>query len=476
MIRKIAEFCRQKELLHPGDRILLGLSGGADSVCLFLVLQALKEEWKLEIVPVHVHHGLRGAEADADMEYCDRLCKSYDISLIKEGVSVAELAERNGWTVEEAGRNARYEIFAKWREKLGCDSIAVAHHKNDQAETVLFQLFRGSRLKGLAGMEAKREAIIRPLLCVTREEIEAYLKECGQAYCTDRTNLEENYTRNRIRAAINQSKESIQPKIVEHIADTAEYLGAVERFLERQTEELWERCRIIQPEAAGGIQIHLRVQELTEAEPLLAERVVYKALCTVAGQRKDVTAFAVKQCMELTNRQSGRRVSLMQGVTAEKAFDSICIFRDREEATAFFQKVEELPLESDLPDGTGRLRLELLDTGENPEMFIKKLGGIPKSTYTKWFDYDKIIDSVSLKTLQSEDEIAIYTDGRGKRALDVLAEAKIPKEERIRRVCLAAKNRILWIPGIRSSEAYRVTEATKRILKATIDGGENDGR
>ena len=125
---RIRDFCRQKELFAPGDRVLLGLSGGADSVCLFLVLQALAKEWELTLFPVHVNHNLRGEEAEADQRFCEELCRRYDVELQVVSVPVAELAKVQGWTVEEAGRNARYQAFSQLAETLQCNKTAVAHH------------------------------------------------------------------------------------------------------------------------------------------------------------------------------------------------------------------------------------------------------------------------------------------------------------------------------------------------------------
>ena len=172
---KIKAFCRQKELFSPGDKVITGLSGGADSVCLFLVLLTMAQELGLTVVPVHVNHNLRGEEALADQQFCEELCRRYGLTLTVVSVPVAELAREQGLSLEEAGRNVRYEAFGEIAKEKQCNKIAVAHHKDDQAETVLFQMFRGSRLKGLAGMEAKNGSLVRPLLTVTREEIEEYL-------------------------------------------------------------------------------------------------------------------------------------------------------------------------------------------------------------------------------------------------------------------------------------------------------------
>lgn len=467
MRKKVTAFCRQKRLLDHGDRVLIGLSGGADSVCLFLVLLALQEELGLSLIAVHVNHNLRGEEADADERFCEELCKKYDVELYKVSAPVAELAKENGWTLEEAGRNARYAAFEEWKEKLQCNKVAVAHHKNDQAETVLFQLFRGSRLKGLAGMEAKRGEIIRPLLCVTREEIEAFLAKENQSFCIDRTNLEEDYTRNCLRNSILPEVHRFQPKAIEHVAETAEYIGRVEQYLERQTRELYV-C------AASGEngQVRLSVPVLLNSEPLLAERVLYRALCAVAGQKKDITAVAVEQCMELLHKQTGKQAHLLQGLTVVREYENIRIFKGQEEETETDLPVTGFPFAAEILQGSATLHLTLVEISENTAETIEKMGGIPKSSYTKWYDYDTINSSVSLRTPRAEDEISLYVDGRGKRVFDVMADAKIPGWERSRIPVLAAGNRVLWIPFVRSSEAFRVTDQTKRILIATIEEKE----
>lgn len=462
---KIRAFCRQKELFSPGDRVVIGLSGGADSVCLFLVLLDLSKELALKIVPVHVNHNLRGKDALADQHFCEELCRQHGLELTVVSVPVAELAAENGWSLEEAGRNARYKAFAEISKKQQCSKTAVAHHKDDQAETVLFQMFRGSRLKGLSGMEAKNGSLVRPLLSVTREEIEAYLKEKNQDFCIDRTNLEEEYTRNKIRHGILPVAKEVCAGAVEHVAGLAEYAGEVEKVLERLTEELFGACAGIDADN----NVSLEIEALRSAERLLAERVVYKALCVACQRKKDITSGFVADCMALMDKQTGRQVTLPAGLMAERRFEQLFIGRRLENRSGFCVEVKSFPFEIILPETGKKLTLSVKKREEIEE-------NIPKSTYTKWFDYDKIEKVISVRTVAAEDEMVVFTDGRKKKAADVFAEAKIPKELRKQYPVLAEGNRLLWIPGIRGSEGFRITKETKQVLVATIDGGNEDGR
>jgi len=454
---QIKTFCRQKELLVPKDRVLLGLSGGADSVCLFLVLESLAGEWELELVPVHVNHNLRGEEALRDQGFCEELCKKYHRELVVVSEDVAGRAKEKGFSLEEAGREARYEVFEKLKKEYNCTKIAVAHHKDDQAETVLFRLFRGSRLKGLAGMEAKNGDIIRPLLGVTRKEIETYLFEKEQNFCIDSTNSEEEYTRNYIRHRIVPGAAKVCDRAVEHISETAEYAARVEDFLRRLTEALFAECAT----CYGDGSVSLKIEPLAGAEPVLAERVVYEALCVVYGKKKDITAGFVKDCLDLTGKQSGKSVVLKDGVVARRSFDYLYIGKEKPPAEGFREDILNFPYRCILPA-----------TGQELVLSVKKREdleeNIPKSTYTKWFDYDKIKGVISLRTPEENDEIVIYADGRKKGIADVFAEAKVPKGKRRESLVLAEEGRVLWIPGIRGSEAYHVTKETKLVLTATI--------
>ena len=445
--------------------MLLGLSGGADSVCLFLVLEALAKEWELTLVPVHVNHNLRGEEALRDQNFCEELCRRYGRNLIVVSEDVAGIAKEQGWSLEEAGRNARYEAFSRLKEEQCCQKIAVAHHKDDQAETVLFQLFRGSRLKGISGMEAKNGDIIRPLLCVTRQEIEKILNEKNQNYCIDSTNLEEEYTRNRIRHRIIPVAKEACERAVEHIAETAEYAGKVEKLLQRLTEELFTEC----VENDGENNVTLKIETLKRVEQVLTERVIYQALCVVYGKKKDITAGFVADCMALMEKQTGRYLMLPDGVTARKRFDSLWIGREKPVVAGVYVEVNSFPRSLFLPQLGKYLTLSLKNRKEIEE-------NIPKSTYTKWFDYDKISNIIAVRGPEAEDEIIIYADGRKKRLTDIFVEAKVPKEQRQGYPVLTTGHQVLWVPGIRGSEGYYVTKETKQVLIATIDGGKENGR
>ena len=175
------------------------LSGGADSVCLFFVLLKLQREIRFSLAAVHVNHGLRGADADADEQFVKELCEKYNVPLEISRIDLESIAKKRKQSLEEAGRDVRRETFVRVMLQYSGNRIALAHHQNDNAETMLWNLARGTGLHGLGGIHPVNGQWIRPILCLNRQEIEAYLKEENQTYCTDLTNLETIYTRNKLR-------------------------------------------------------------------------------------------------------------------------------------------------------------------------------------------------------------------------------------------------------------------------------------
>ena len=297
--KKMEEFIRRERLLEMGDRVVLGVSGGADSVCMMELFAAIREVWQLELLVAHVHHGLRGAEADRDASFVQAEAEKLGIDCVVERRDVRSLAAERGLSLEEAGRDVRYEILREYAKNWtsqkdglrdGCGSetlesagcrpakIAVAHHQEDQAETILHNLLRGSGLKGLGGMSAKRGQIIRPLLCLEKKEILEYLEKRHIAYCEDSTNRENEYTRNRLRnELIPQIRREINEKAVEHIVEAGERLRQADAYFEEQAEKIWRECGVTKKCHAEGDVTGLadRTKSGAESQVETADEIIY---------------------------------------------------------------------------------------------------------------------------------------------------------------------------------------------------------
>ena len=447
---KVKEYIRVNDMLKKGCSVTAGISGGADSVCLFFVLQKLREEYDLKPKVLHVMHGIREEEAERDMEFTKDLCKKYGVPFEVKRVDVPELAAKRKESLEEAGRYARYQAF----KETGSDRIAVAHNANDRAETVLFNLFRGSGIRGLCGIEPVNGNIIRPLLGVTRNEIEEYLKRIGEEYVIDSTNLENEYSRNRIRNVILKNAAQINAAAVEHICESAQELKRTDAFLGELTDRAYENYVTF-----SGNEARIPVRAYEELDGLIFDRLIYRVLADLSGRKKDITSEHVKDVAGLFAKSSGKKVSLIYSLTAMRSFDEVIIKKGGEGQ----EKPENITLE-DILSGT----VTGLSDGREIKAGILKKDEvkIENLSYTKWFDYDKIKNSAVFRTRKNGDTVSI--PGGNKKLKDVLIEARVPADERDSLYVLADGQDIMWVPGIRYGEKFKVTPETKRVLEISL--------
>lgn len=241
MENKILKTIRLFSMIEGNDRVLVGLSGGADSVCLLLLLTKLQPVLDILVEAVHVHHGIRGREADEDLLFAKQLCENLNVPFHERHVQVPDYAKNHHLSEEEAARVLRYQVFEDVADSIRANKIAVAHHREDNAETVLLNLCRGSGLTGLSGVPPKRDRIIRPLIEVSRQEIEDYLAEEGVLYRTDGTNLELAYTRNRLRhQVLPLLQNEVNTRAVQHIAEMAMEVREAEAYLTAQARESYD--------------------------------------------------------------------------------------------------------------------------------------------------------------------------------------------------------------------------------------------
>lgn len=241
MLNRIYKFIEENNMLHSGDTVVCGLSGGADSVCLLLVLSELKEQLGISLEALHVNHSLRGAESDSDEEFCRCLCKKLVIPFSAERCDVNAFAREYSFSCEEAARKLRYGIFESHSQGK---KIATAHNANDNLETIILNLVRGTGLKGLTGIPPVRGNIIRPLLEINRSEIEEFLKSRRQEFVTDSTNLTEDYTRNKIRHKIIPVLEEINSSAVATAVKSSSTLRDENQFIEDVVRDACQKCRI----------------------------------------------------------------------------------------------------------------------------------------------------------------------------------------------------------------------------------------
>lgn len=334
------------ELFRPGLRVAVGLSGGADSVALLRALAARREELGLVLYAAHLHHGLRGQEADEDLEFCRALASTLDVPLLEDCVNAAAEADSHGETIEEAARRLRYGWFRTLLTKTPLHAVATAHTLDDQAETVLGKFLRGAWTEGLSGIHPTVDypegKILRPLLATTRGEIERYLRQLGQSWREDSTNLDPAYTRNRIRHELLPQLEGWNPQIRKRLAAMAELARDEENYLHAETAQLAVQLLLPGKPARGGGRA-----TATGEERVLAIEAVRLAALPVAMQRRLIREAAARlgstPAFEATEEirqlalagRAGQKRELEGGLRAERSHRELRLtFAERAEAAA----------------------------------------------------------------------------------------------------------------------------------------------
>ena len=454
MKREMLKYLREYHMLEPGDGVVVGLSGGADSVCLLYLLWCLKKELQISLRAVHVHHGLRGAEADRDEAFSRTLCEGLGVVFRRVKIDAAAEAAERRISVEEAGRLARYRIFEQeaeaWQQEglTGQVHIATAHHAGDNAETILHNLFRGSGLTGLGGIAPVRGRTIRPLLWADRSQILQFLADNGQGFVEDSTNRHNDYTRNRIRnELLPLITKEINTGAVGNILRAGERIGQADRYFEKKAAEwLLEQ----------GEMPWIDVCALEKEEEIVRGYIVRRMLKQLGSPLRDITARHIEEVLALTGKENGRRVMLPQGIQVRREYG-------------------RLLFEPSSPRRDSRCGSEALADQLHFQVFsAKNHQEIPQNQYTKWFDYDKIKDTLSVRYRKTGDYITLAGGGR-KTVKAFMIDEKIPREARDQILLLADGSHILWIVGHRISEYYKITDDTKIILQVQADGGIDGG-
>ena len=505
--KKILNFARAEKLLREGDHICVSVSGGADSLCLLAVMQRLQTETAFHLSAVHINHHLRGQESDGDEAFVRAFCDDRSIPLRVFHCRADEAADRLRCSAEEAGRMLRQEAWRRCAAAAEGMKIAAAHHRNDQAETVLFRAARGTSLAGLGGIrpvqpilppappeeELLREMItedtcirlfsdtgettpplllIRPLLCAGRNEIQKWMREQGFCWRTDRTNLENAYARNSIRnELIPLMERQINQDAVRHLAELAEDAGEADRFLR---EEAMSRAAKYMISGGHSEKACIGILDSLRKEPPVMQRyILMEALHRSAGGTRDLGREQLRQLQELFSLPAGRQTDLPYGICAVREYDGIRLYNKRTGGLEDTGKDREilLPDLSPQPDngkgqsvqfslGGWHFDAKVIPRSECP-------GDIPQKEYTKWLDYDKIKQCLAVRFRREGDWMTTLKDGGRKKLKGILIDSKIPRHLRDRIPLLASGPEIWWITGGRISERAKIRPDTKMVFEIT---------
>lgn len=455
MVSVIKDTLIEYNMLSQVETLYVALSGGADSMALLHCLKALKtthampELAGIAIEAIHINHQLRTISIDEEQKVRS-WCKEWSIPCLVHKVDVkAQMGQ--GTSLEEAARIERYKVFDTCRD-VGRSVVALAHHRDDQAETVLLNLFRGSGLKGLGGMHYTRDGYIRPMLDIPRTVIESYCHTNAIPYVNDESNQDTYYKRNALRHQVMPLLEEVMGyDIRQKLTETAALLRDDEAYLSKCTQNVYENCVVKESEN----RIAISIRDLLSKEVAMQRRLLRYVLMRIKNDLKGITFKHINQMLLLCRGETGKRFMPVKDVLVVRSYEELIVMYG-DEAGRYLEATGEVSKKEQSLDfkGVVMTQLEAFNWDE-----------IPKNLYTKWVDYDRIKGNLVVRTRKNGDFIRVGANLGKKKLKDLFIDMKVPKEERNDVPIVADENEVIWVVGYRMNDAYKVTTNTKTILQ-----------
>lgn len=458
MIRKITQTIQKYSLIREKEHILVGVSGGPDSVCLLMVLRELAREMKWKISVAHFNHMLRGEESDKDEAFVSHLAQSLEFPYVSEKGDVSGYQKEHGGSMEEVARDLRYRFFRAQAEKLSADKIAVGHHAEDQAETVLMRMIRGAGARGLSGiLPLREELIIRPLLFVTREEIETYLKENNIDYREDSSNLETDKMRNRIRhELVPLLKERFNPGIVDSLTRNAEIVRDEEAFLQKYTYDVY----LESAEESVPAKVVLRKDALRRLEPAIRRRVIRLGVELVKSDLRSLSFSHLEDALDLLEKRvAGKSLDWPGGIRIVFSYDTVTITSDEKKIPEGEETTLSVPGEVSFQGK--RIVSVLVDAKEWSR-------GEEKVKDTIWMDGEKVAPPFLVRSRHPGDRFQPLGMKSEKKLKEFFIDRKIPSDERDHIPLLISEGKIVCLGGVELSETVKITDKTREAIKITM--------
>lgn len=458
MDKKILDTIKEHNLIEEDDNVIVGVSGGPDSIFLLSILYKLQKSLNFNIVVCHINHGVRGIESDEDEEFVKSKCRSLDVPFHSIRINMDEYAKKNSLTSEEAGRELRYRFFRKTLSDYGKGSIAVAHNKNDQAETLLMRFFRGTGIDGLKGMDYKSYDIIRPILDIDRNEIEEYISYHNIPVKTDKTNKMDIYRRNSIRLnLIPMIEKNYNPSIIDTLFRTSRIMERDSDFIDIYTKEIIKE--II--ESINKNKIKINVNDLITEHKAIQYRIIRLSIKKIIGHLKGIEEVHIESIINLVrNNTTGKRIIISNNIEGYITYGSLVLQIKNDNKVSSFKSKLYLNKSNFIPGLDGKIELCLID--EN----IKNIKS--KDMFIKYFDYDKIENDLFIRNRELGDKFRPLGMNGTKKLKDFFIDEKIPRDERDKTPLICDEKGIIWVVGHRISEGYKIDNKTKRVLRISI--------
>ncbi|WP_169313132.1 tRNA lysidine(34) synthetase TilS [Acetonema longum] len=469
LLGQVRQYIQQHSLLQPGDRVIVGCSGGADSLALLDILHRLRDELAIEMAAAHVDHMFRGEESAADARFVADICREYGLVCYQTAIDVPAYIRTSGLSAEDAARQLRYRYLHQVASRWGGAKIATGHHADDQAETVLMHLLRGAGSQGLSGIRPLAAGIIRPLLAANRCRIEEYCRSRQLFWRTDSSNLKTDYRRNRIRLSIMpQLTDLMQADVARQICRSAEILAGESDFIRKQAEGLWPH--LVQEE---DDVLLLDINRFHDLHPALKRQVIRLIL----EKKRGLTGISFDHVEVLIQMvdcwQVGTNYILPGGLRVKKDYRQVGFGYVGQDST---KPGLTIGIAIKVPGMTSVSQLGLTVCSE----LHREEPAVPKTDRmnTAVFDLQALTLPVYIRTRLPGDRFTPLGMSGSKKVKDFLIDAKIPSNKRDRApVFYDATGRIFWLGGMRTSEYGKITAATREFLHISLhDAQEDDER
>lgn len=420
---KVLKAIEDFSMLEKGDKVLVALSGGADSVALLFVLNSIKEIYNIKLFACHLNHNLRGEESNRDEEFVRALCKELNIELFLRSLDVKKAAQERKESLELCGRNCRYEFFKELSTKL-CAKVATAHTASDNVETVIYNVARGASLNGVCGIKAKRDNIVRPLIYCRREDVERYCEENRLPFVTDSSNLSDDYTRNKIRHNVVPTLKSINADVETAVSRMCETLSDVKEYLDKISFEEINKAKT---------DFGYSCKKLLS----LDKAVLNNALSLLVKENDiDVNFCHIKLIVQAMREQT----------SVDLSKEKRCVCKQ-----GILRIVDKTELGDEMSQETPFLKSGIAKFISNEE-----LKNINKKLLTNCINCDIITLDTVLRTKREGDTFTFYERKVTKTLKKLLNELKIPAEKRKNLKVIANGSTVLWLEGVGVSMHGRV--------------------
>jgi len=449
--QRFLKFVDEHRLIKTGEKILAALSGGPDSVFLLYLLSKFSRRLKIEVSSVHINHSLRGKDSDEDELFCKELCRDKKIEFYSVKKNVSSFARRNGYSLEEAGRIIRYREFERILKRNKLDKIATAHNANDNTETVLLNLIKGTGLDGISGIPEMRENIIRPVLCFTKEEILAYLGRNQITFRTDKSNegidFERNYLRNKILPLI---KEKLNPSVDRSLLISSENFRNIREFILNSEADLF---RGIEKDPGGNLKLQLSDLNKTK------ESLKGLLLKTLLERELNMQVFSndIRKILSLVTAQAGKQIELSGGIIFFRERDYLKIFRREKNPEIYSEKIRIGEMKS---TPFGKVSIRKCD---------RRSPVYSNNKNKEYISADAVSAEFTIRRWKKGDSFHPMGMNGSKKISDFLNEQKVESSGKKNHLILLNNNKIVWVIGLRIDNRFKITSSTKKILELCLN-------